>query len=290
MTSVEMPAEPLFECIGARNERQAMDWCLVLASQGIEVTPDRDPETGRWRLQVPLPLGSSARSAIAKFQEENQRFDWRQEIYGSGLTLHWAGLAWPLVLLVFFLTQDRTFDTAVFNTTAFRHGEWWRPVSAVFIHSDLGHLAANATFGALTVGLAMALGGVWTTFLLTLLSGVAGNFFALAFRGHEYIGLGASGAVMGALGLAAAGSFHAMKGFRFARRPVLVIVGSAFLLFSLFGLDARSDILAHVGGFLAGLALGWISFAAGLQRYQGSCAFVLSVIMGVVWFTVARHM
>lgn len=266
-----------------------MDWSLVLTSQGIEVTPNRDDTTGRWCVQVPLPQGDAARSAIARFQEENRRFDWRQELGSSGMSIHWAGFALPLVLGLFFAVQDRVEQGAIFKTAAFQKGEWWRPVTAMFIHSDVGHFAANATFGALTIGLAMAQFGVWPALLLTLLTGTIGNLFALAVRGHDYFGLGASGAVMGALGLAAAGSFYAMRGTRFARRPLLVIVGSAFLLFSLFGLDTHADVLAHFGGFVSGLVLGWLALATGFNRQQTACAFLFSFIMGATWFMAVRH-
>ena len=48
----ELPPSPPLACIRAHSERQAMDWSLVLASQGIEAVIERHPDTGVWRLWV----------------------------------------------------------------------------------------------------------------------------------------------------------------------------------------------------------------------------------------------
>jgi membrane associated rhomboid family serine protease len=260
-----------------------MDWCLVLASQGIEVTPERNWDNGRWQLRVPAARAVSARDAIYRFQKENRRYLWSRELDGNSFSIHWAGLIWPAILSFFFLFQDRVYDAAIFDTAQFRQGQWWRAVTAVMMHGDLGHLAANASFGAITVGLAMSQLGPWPALFVTLLTGVAGNLFALGLRGHDYIGLGSSGAVMGALGIAAASGIHLTRGVRFARNPVFVIVGSAALLFGLFGLDLKADILAHLGGFIAGLAFGGIAIACGLPKRPKLSATMLLAVVGVAW-------
>ena len=47
--------QPMSAAIPARTERQAMDWSLVLVSQGIATTIERDPEANLWRLIIDAP-------------------------------------------------------------------------------------------------------------------------------------------------------------------------------------------------------------------------------------------
>ena len=68
---------------------------------------------------------------------------------------------------------------------------------------------------------------------------------------------------------------------------------AGFLLFVLFGLDPGSDILAHFGGFVAGLLFGAVlSLApeAKLQRNEtNTVAFVcLTLIIAVTWVLALR--
>ena len=45
-----------FVKIPARSRRQALDWSLVLVSQGIETTIDADTDGAQWGLDDVLPL------------------------------------------------------------------------------------------------------------------------------------------------------------------------------------------------------------------------------------------
>jgi len=69
--------------IPARSERQAMDWSLVLASQGLEHVIEHSDHSG-WELLVaerdlkpPVPPSSSIR-------RENRRWPWRKQISTTG--------------------------------------------------------------------------------------------------------------------------------------------------------------------------------------------------------------
>src|ERR1051326_7747346 len=75
--SQEMPSEPPMEPAIARiptcSRRQAMDWSLVLASQGIETTIEHT-ETG-WELLVPVAEYEHALQTLRQYQHENRH--WR---------------------------------------------------------------------------------------------------------------------------------------------------------------------------------------------------------------------
>ncbi|MGC3996981.1 MAG: rhomboid family intramembrane serine protease [Anaeromyxobacter sp.] len=81
-------------------------------------------------------------------------------------------------------------------------GQWYRLVSAAFLHGDLLHLLFN--------GLALALGGAileqlvgrWWFLVVYGLSLLGGSLASLAFNAPEVISVGASGAIMGVLAAA----------------------------------------------------------------------------------------
>ena len=142
------------------------------------------------------------------------------------------------------------------GSLAIHRGEWWRLITATTLHADIGHLASNLGSGLLLMGVAMARYGAGYALLATLLAGVTGNLMGYLLRTQPYHGLGASGVVMGALGLLAIQSLGHLRRHPSSKRQILSgFVGGAFL-FVLLGLNPAADVLAHTGGFLAGLALG----------------------------------
>src|SRR5688500_16356435 len=58
--------------IPVKSERQAMDWSLVLVSQGIESTIERVPESDRWQLSVPSGDYARAVQALRQYHVENK--------------------------------------------------------------------------------------------------------------------------------------------------------------------------------------------------------------------------
>jgi membrane associated rhomboid family serine protease len=75
--------------------------------------------------------------------------------------------------------------------------------------------------------------------------------------------LGASGLVMGCLGLLAAQALSHWSIRRSALRsetpakPLIARLLAGVLLFILLGLAPGTDVMAHFGGFLSGVLLGW---------------------------------
>ncbi len=254
--------------IPAASLPQAMDLSLVLVSQGIEATIDQEAPGNTWRLLVPAVELPRATEAIARYHEENHRDRWRQELPWTGLVFDWRCLV-PLLLLVLFYLVEATGHGALrsvgmMNGLAVKGGEWWRLITAVTLHADLAHLAANLTTGLVLVGLAMGVFGPGLGFLISLLAGVAGNAAGLAFYPENYRGLGASGLVMGSLGLLSAQSV-ALWRQGLTHRQLAVRAGlSGCLLLVLLGFspEQHTDVLAHVAGFVAGamlgIAVGWL--------------------------------
>lgn len=247
-----------------------MDWSLVLASQGIEPVLDRLADGRGWVLWVTPDDQARAWASIRQYRLENRGWAWRRRLEWPGVLFHWGALLWCWVLvLLHWVVQGsgpRAAALGAVNSAAVGQGELWRWVTAVGLHADVGHLAANVATGLVVFGLAMARFGAGWAMWCGLMAGVAGNAVAWLLRADPYTGLGASGMVMGGLGMLAGQSAFLLWESRKARREVVSGLLGGFLLFVLVGLNPASDVLAHAGGFVAGVVLG-VGLALGPPRW-----------------------
>ena len=245
--------------IPARNRRQALDWGLVLASQGIEPVIERS-EHG-WLLLVAPQDYARAQAALRQYQHENRGWGWRQELPWPEITFHRGAFVWCLLLASFYwlnsVSGSRLESLGVMDRTAVADGSWWRLFTATMLHFDLAHLMANLAIGLPVFGLAMGRYGPACALLAAYLAGAAGNVAGLLLRTQSYYGLGASGTVMGALGLLTVQSLSLERN-KDARSWKYVVAGilGGLMLFTLLGLSPAGDVLAHLGGFVCGLVFG----------------------------------
>ena len=98
--------ETLIATIPARSRRQAMDWSLVLVSQGIESIIERGEDQPGWQLRVSPSQYDSALEAIHRYQIENRRWPWQQKVLQPGLLFDWASLAWTTLLIFFYFISN----------------------------------------------------------------------------------------------------------------------------------------------------------------------------------------
>lgn len=245
--------------IRAPSERQAMDWSLVLASQGIECALERAPQEKVWRLTLAPTDEARAREAIRQFRRENRGFHWQHELPGSGLLMHGGAVFWTVVLTFCFVLQPWLRGPGEFESQAARAGAWWLAFTAVWLHADVAHLVSNAVMGALLFGFAMARFGPGLALLVTLLAGAGANWLGLGLRPGNFTALGASGMVMAALGMIAVQALPLWRTGRFGARLVFAGLGGSSLIFVLIGTSPDSDVLAHANGFLLGCALGGLA-------------------------------
>jgi rhomboid protease GluP len=275
--------------IQIRSRQQAMDWSLVLASQGIETTIDYSEDTADWGLIVSGDDLARARESIQRYRRENRRWPWRREVLRPGLVFDWGCLAWVGLLLFFYWLNSRTDlqTSGIMDSTAVAHFQWWRPFTAVWLHADFGHLAANASIGLLLLGLAMGLYGTGVGLLAAYLAGAGGNIVAGLLSAGVHRSLGASGMVMGCLGLLAVHSFSIWRQTPRTLRFVASGIVGGLMLFVLLGLTPGTDILAHFGGFASGLLLGGlldlIPRLAQRNKANLLCGFLFALLAIVPW-------
>ena len=167
-------------------------------------------------------------------------------------------------------------------------GQWWRLLTACFVHFGFLHVAMNM-FCLLQVGvLTERLFGSVRFLLLYLLAGISGNIVGLYLHPLT-VSAGASGAVFGVYG-----SLLAFLLFRRGVVPTERAIGVArfaamFVVFNLiYSLGSTStDIEAHLGGlfvgFGAGCLLAW-SLAPATQSLRTIRTLGIALVMVLVLF------
>jgi rhomboid protease GluP len=286
--------------IPMRSRRQAMDWSLVLASQDIEVAIDYSDDGAGWGLLVASADLERSIKALRKYHLENRQPAWQQEVLHSGLLFDWVSLGWVLLaVLLFYLDNESGLKIAGrMDSVLVAHGQWWRLFTAIWLHADIGHLAANVSIGLVLLGLVMGRYGTGTGLLAAYLSGAGGNVFAGLLSGvlseEPRPSLGASGMVMGCLGLLAIQSYSLWRRTPHATKAMVTGMSGGVMLFLLLGLAPGSHIAAHFGGFASGLLLGAVLAHAPKFSHKPATnltlifLFVLLVI--VPWWMALRHL
>lgn len=237
-----------------------MDLSLVLASQGIEHIIERPEEGHGWQVCINGLDHQRAGDAWTAYRAENRRRKWRQTLPLTGMIFDWRSAVWfGVFVLLFVLGETRLYylrEAGLMDNEAVHRGQWWRIFTAVSLHGDIAHLSGNVTIGVLLLGLAMGSFGPGLAVLAAYLAGAGGNLAGLLFAGPLHRSLGASGMVMGALGLLAGQSLAILRRGDNPKQLMVRMVLGACLLLVLLGLDPNTDVLAHVGGFASGALLG----------------------------------
>jgi len=270
--------DPIPRNIRARSRRQAMEWGLVLASQGIEPLINHSPEG--WELIVDDHDHDRAQAALRQYQIENRGWAWKHPLPAAGVLFHWGSLAWVAAIGAVYYWSAVLFpavrSAGVMDSARVADGQWWRMFTAVCLHANIPHLAANSSTGFVLLGLAMARFGAGVALLAAFLAGVAGNAADLVLYSQPHQSLGASGMVMGALGLITAQSYAFWRKYRAGVKFLLRIAAAGVLILVLIGFDPDADVVAHVGGFIAGAIFGAALGHAQPQTLQRGAANLLS--------------
>jgi len=139
-------------------------------------------------------------------------------------------------------------------------GEVWRLLSPAFLHGGVDHLVGNV-FALFVLGVGCEhLFGRLRTFNLFVGTAVAASLCSCL---GEEPSVGASGAIFGMMGALAAGLHRHRESLHVRDRRVAVVLGIWALWSFLTGvLDPVVDNRAHLGGLLAGAALGPSTAAA----------------------------
>jgi len=236
-------------------------YCLVCADAGF-------------RLLVEPAVLAAVRDQLACYDRESAGWPPRAAVEEAppARRFEWfTPLLWALAVMTVFWCQGRwpgrlELAGALDPQAVFDRAEWWRPATALFLHTDLEHLVSNLVSGFFVFAALTATFGRRRGWLRLLLASVAGN---IAVAGLNYPGpyrsLGASTAIFAALGLLTGRAVRRLHrpGPAHRWRGVLAPLAAGLALLALFGAGGpHTDIGAHVTGFASGLALGFTTRAA----------------------------
>lgn len=146
------------------------------------------------------------------------------------------------------------------------HGEWWRIVTAAFLHANIAHIGLNM-IALYSVGKEVeAVFGKWRFALIYALAVAGSGFSIIHFSAYTIPTLGASGAVFGLFGaLVAVGLRLGRRGRSLIMSLLPVLAVNLVFTFSIPGISAA----AHVGGLITGLIAGLVFFMGARGREVG---------------------
>lgn len=275
-------------------DQKTTEWITVLAAAGLDYRLSH--QTARWAIHIRRKQAALARAEIAAYEADDT--DWpRAESAGAEekpeISDSWSPW-WVSGSVVAFYAWfgpyhdgNAVLRCAAVDTEAILQGDWWRVITALTVHSGPVHLAGNVLC-LLLLGHAVCLsfgGGVgWA---LILAAGVAGNAVACLFHEQGHVSVGASTACFAALGIMS--THQAIRNLRRFGGPrsiwsrTWVPLGAGVALLTLLGTGPRSDLAAHVFGFVLGLVicipLSWHGTerlpAWGQRAFQLGCIIVV---------------
>ncbi len=282
----------------SRNRAACSDRALVLASSQIphKVVDD----SSSCAIVVPAEYSARAMVELQLYDEENpppvprprKIIEYQDPVPGI--------VAYLLVVsLIAWLAGNSVFGSDWYQLgrvdgTLLREGEWWRPITALTLHSGLRHLVGNILFGTLFGLFAGRLLGSGLAWFAIVLSGAMGNALNTLLLESSHRSIGASTAVFAALGLVAGYVWRAklMSQERWSYRVGPIVGGLALLMYTGTG-DANTDIGAHLMGFLCGFVSGMLLTLATIrpgdirwQRLGGAAALAL---VGGSWLVALLH-
>jgi rhomboid protease GluP len=162
-------------------------------------------------------------------------------------------------------------------------GEWWRLLSAMFLHGSAEHLALN-TLSLFVVGRMMELAFRRSAYLaIYLVSGMTG-FLVSLFVHPAAVVIGASGAIFGLFG--AMGGFVLFHRRRLGERYRIFMkeFGAVLGLNLILGFVIPDiDLSAHLGGLVSGIIGGYLAI-----RSPGALwVFLAGSLAAALWIAAA---
>jgi rhomboid protease GluP len=134
-------------------------------------------------------------------------------------------------------------------------GQWWRLLTSTLLHGGITHLGFNS-LATWNIGGQLEPRAGWRALLATfVITGLLASLTSVLVNPREIIGIGASGAIFGMLGFIVVWGVSSIPQFvqQIQRNFImlLVVVGSSAII-------PGVDNVAHIGGLLAGLLLGFV--------------------------------
>ena len=147
---------------------------------------------------------------------------------------------------------------ALIPSLVWNQQEYWRIVTAAFLHGSAMHLAVNM-YSLWAIGRFIEVAAGTTRMLTIYLASMFTAGLAIVYLGPPFtVTVGASGAIFGLLGaLFAIGLKSGSAGMALVRANVGVLVINLIITFTIPGIS----VLGHLGGLVGGFIVAWLVFA-----------------------------
>lgn len=166
-------------------------------------------------------------------------------------------------------------------------GQWWRLLTAGFIHIGLQHIVINMVTLYFIGMYVEEIFGHWKMLLIYLVSIITGNITSMLFQPLQQISAGASTGLFGLFGA------FLMLGIESHDNPVIRQVARQFFILVIFNIGADLlmpgiDLAGHLGGLLGGFLMAGvcgntkISKIDLLKRFLSGTILVVLVSM-MIW-------
>lgn len=171
-------------------------------------------------------------------------------LIGINLIVYILGLVSPGI-------EARIFYYGIASNLMIDRGEYWRLITAIFIHSGFMHLLFNM-FALYVFGPELEkIAGKMRFFTIFIVSGIMGNVITYAAQPLTYNSVGASGAIFGIFGAYIALVYYTRKILPQLRQYILpIVVISVVMTF----LQSNVNVTAHIAGLIVGMILGFLNF------------------------------
>jgi rhomboid protease GluP len=248
---------------------------------------------------IPAPVGFQCPECVAEARREFRKGPGRPLRGGVSVTKALlVAIAIPFVIEIvvggpqalFDPSEKLLFDLGAMQPIAVAGGQFWRLFTAMFLHAGLLHVALNAYFFWLFGRVVESVYGRTWMLLIYLVAGFLASVASYAFGPVTTLAVGASGAISGVFGAFIAYNYrrrHLAANAANLRMALTVIVLNAVIAVVYPSIDWR----AHVGGLVAGFALGYLADDAvparqrTIARFAGVATLVALGIALVVWRT-----
>ncbi len=233
---------------------------LVLTAVGI---PGQLAFDGLCLIEVAAADAVSARAHLLQYERENPppappppppRLHPHAWI---GCVLYVAVLMGVAYAVAGGLVRLDAFDLGELDAARVQGGQWWRAWTALTLHLDGPHLAANLLAGVWFGYLAARQLGGGLAWFLTVSGAALANLLAGLYGPPEHRAVGASTAVFAALGMMSAYSWRERLRWpqRWARRWGPLVAGVVLLGWT-GSAGEGTDLVGHLSGFIVGVVLG----------------------------------
>ena len=255
------------EALGAED---AFSWCIDKQTSNLIIGEDKQPDF--------YGMKSLLEDFLVKWKENPEEFEEepakeqpktpKRTIlanYFNNAPYVTLGLIIINLVLCFCCIMDPVlfYGKGCTSLTYVREGEWYRLITAMFLHGGLDHYFSNMLLLYFMGEMLERRVGRAKYLFVYLASGVIGNLVSCLYEyytGYYFASFGASGAVFGIMGMLLYMVIMRRETVRIPITSMIIMIG--YCIYSSF-VGERINGAAHLGGMLSGMIL---MFVLGLRR------------------------